>query len=180
MFAIAVMSTVLGRGLRVLQRAASPLELALLLLLAALITSVPLLAEQMIDRRRPGLLTNDGLRTGARGLVDRRFAVLAIFVLSGAAGLIYEVVWSRQLVLVFGNTTQAVSAILTGYFGGLAIGSVLGGRLVDRVRRPLRLYGVLELALVVVVLVTPLLFRGIEPSTAPATARSRSSRRSSP
>ena len=36
--------------------------------------------------------------------------VLAIFILSGAAGLMYEVVWSRQLVLVFGNTTQAVSA----------------------------------------------------------------------
>ena len=35
-------------------------------------------------------------------------SILAIFVLSGAAGLIYEIVWSRQLVLVFGNTTQAV------------------------------------------------------------------------
>ena len=44
--------------------------------------------------------------------------VLAIFVLSGAAGLIYEVVWSRQLVLVFGNTTQAVSTILTGSSAG--------------------------------------------------------------
>ena len=46
--------------------------------------------------------------------------VLAIFILSGAAGLMYEVVWSRQLVLVFGNTTQAVSTILTGFFGGMA------------------------------------------------------------
>ena len=55
--------------------------------------------------------------------------VLAIFILSGAAGLMYEVVWSRQLVLVFGNTTQAVSTILTGFFGGMAIGSVVGGRL---------------------------------------------------
>src|ERR671930_1799268 len=85
--------------------------------------------------------------------------VLAIFVLSGAAGLIYEVVWSRQLVLVFGNTTQAVSAILTGFFGGMAIGSVVGGRLADRVRNPLRLYGLLEVALVVVVIATPLTFR---------------------
>jgi spermidine synthase len=91
----------------------------------------------------------------------RRLAVVAIFVLSGAAGLMYEVVWSRQLVLVFGNTTQAVSAILTGYFGGLAIGAVLGGRLADRSRRPLRLYGLLEIALVAVVLMTPLLFRGL-------------------
>lgn len=88
-----------------------------------------------------------------------RIVVLAIFVLSGAAGLVYEVVWARQLVLVFGNTTQAVSAILTGFFGGMAIGSAVGGRIADRVRRPLRLYGALELALVVIVLLTPVTFR---------------------
>ena len=87
-----------------------------------------------------------------------RWAILAIFVVSGAAGLVYEIVWSRQLVLVFGNTTQAVSAILAGFFGGMAIGSVVGGRLADRVRSPLRLYGLIELVLVVVVLVTPLTF----------------------
>ena len=103
--------------------------------------------------------------------MQRSPAVVGIFVLSGAAGLIYEIVWSRQLVLVFGNTTQAVSAILTGFFGGMAIGAAIGGRVADRVRSPLRLYGFLELALVVVVLVTPLTFgliheayRGIYPS----------------
>jgi spermidine synthase len=89
----------------------------------------------------------------------RTVAVLAIFILSGAAGLIYEIVWSRQLVLVFGNTTQAVSAILTGFFGGMAIGAAVGGRIADRVRSPLRMYGILELVLVVVVLVTPISFR---------------------
>jgi spermidine synthase len=101
----------------------------------------------------------------------RNAAVIGIFVLSGAAGLIYEIVWSRQLVLVFGNTTQAVSAILTGFFGGMAIGAAVGGRIADRVRSPLRLYGLLELALVAVVLVTPLTFgliheayRGIYPA----------------
>src|SRR5947207_7822124 len=85
--------------------------------------------------------------------------ILVIFVLSGGAGLIYEVVWSRQLVLVFGNTTQAVSAILTGFFGGMAVGSFAGGRLADRVRSPLRLYGVIEVLLVGVVLATPVTFR---------------------
>ena len=85
--------------------------------------------------------------------------ILAIFVLSGAAGLMYEVVWSRQLVLVFGNTTQAVSTILTGFFGGMAIGSFVGGRIADRVRSPLRLYGAIELVLVAVVLATPVTFR---------------------
>ncbi len=87
-----------------------------------------------------------------------RLAIFAIFVLSGAAALIDEIVWSRQLVLVFGNTTQAVSAILTGFFGGLAIGSVVGGRLADRVANPMRMYGILELVLVVVVLLTPVSF----------------------
>ena len=103
--------------------------------------------------------------------MHRSAAVIGIFILSGAAGLIYEIVWSRQLVLVFGNTTQAVSAILTGFFGGMAIGAAIGGRIADRVRSPLRFYGLLEIALVVVVLVTPLTFglideayRGIYPS----------------
>ncbi len=85
--------------------------------------------------------------------------LLLLFVLSGAAGLIYEVVWARQLVLVFGNTSQAVSTILTGFFGGLAIGGAVGGRIADRVARPLRMYGVLELILVVIVVLTPLSFR---------------------
>jgi spermidine synthase len=91
--------------------------------------------------------------------VTRRPLILGVFVLSGAAALIDEIVWSRQLVLVFGNTTQAVSAILTGFFGGMAIGSAVGGRIADRVRSPLRMYGILELVLVAVVLVTPVSFR---------------------
>jgi spermidine synthase len=81
--------------------------------------------------------------------------------LSGFAGLVYEVVWARQLVLVFGNTTQAISAILTGFFGGMAIGSVVGGRLADRVRNPLRMYAILEFLVVVAVLLTPASFSGL-------------------
>lgn len=73
----------------------------------------------------------------------------------------YEVVWARQLVLVFGNTTQAVSAILTGFFAGMAVGSAGGGRIADRVREPLRLYGFLELALAGIALATPVLFAGV-------------------
>ncbi len=116
------------------------------------------------DRRDdPGALVDRVLKrlhqaTPSGGRLSRHGLVLIIFTLSGAAGLIYEVVWSRQLILVFGNTTQAVSAILTGFFGGMAIGSVFGGRLADWTRRSLRLYGLLELMLVVVVLFTPVTF----------------------
>jgi spermidine synthase len=88
-------------------------------------------------------------------------AILLIFLLSGFAGLVYEVVWARQLVLVFGNTTQSVSAILTGFFGGMAIGSVIGGRIADRVRSPLRMYAILELLVVVAVLATQFTFGGL-------------------
>src|ERR687898_1212374 len=109
-------------------------------------------------------------------MADPRVSITTLrllFVLSGAAGLIYEVVWARQLVLVFGNTSQAVSTILTGFFGGLAIGGFVGGRIADRMTRPLRLYGILELIVVAVVLLTPVsfrlideLYRGIYPSLA--------------
>jgi spermidine synthase len=122
----------------------------------------------MTDHARPSAPAVD--RTGRRRPVA---ALLVLFVLSGAAGLVYEVVWARQLVLVFGNTSQAVSTILTGFFGGLAIGGAVGGRLADRVARPLRMYGLLELAIVVVVILTPVSFhligeayRGIYPSLA--------------
>jgi spermidine synthase len=102
------------------------------------------------DKRAPAALTPAG-----------RKIVLLIFLLSGIAGLVYEVVWARELVLVFGNTTQAISAILTGFFAGMAVGSVVGGRLADRVRNPLRMYAILELLIVVVVLLTPATFRGL-------------------
>ena len=88
-------------------------------------------------------------------------AILLIFLLSGFAGLVYEVVWARQLVLVFGNTTQAISAILTGFFGGMALGSVIGGRIADRVRSPLRLYAILEMLVVVTVVLTQVTFGGL-------------------
>jgi spermidine synthase len=87
--------------------------------------------------------------------------VLALFVASGAAGLIYQVVWSRELVLVFGNTTQAVATIVTAFMAGLGFGSLVGGRLADTSRRPLRLYGVVELAVAAVAAALPFAFSGL-------------------
>jgi len=50
--------------------------------------------------------------------------VLACFFLSGAAGLIYEVVWARQLSLFLGITSFAHTAVITAYMAGLAAGSI--------------------------------------------------------
>src|SRR4029079_2090991 len=88
----------------------------------------------------------------------KRSLIPLLFILSGAAGLIFEVVWSRQLGLVFGNTTQSVSTILTGFFGGMALGSWIGGEKAAHAKRPLLLYGALEVVLAVIVLLTPLTF----------------------
>jgi spermidine synthase len=55
------------------------------------------------------------------------------FILSGATGLIYEVLWARMLGLVFGATTLAVSTVLAAFMSGLALGSALAGRVASRI-----------------------------------------------
>jgi spermidine synthase len=84
------------------------------------------------------------------------------FVLSGATGLIYEVLWARMLGLVFGATTLAVSTVLAAFMGGLALGSAVAGRLADRITRPLRVYGLIEIGVAVYALLVPLLFTVVD------------------
>src|SRR5919202_6828871 len=85
--------------------------------------------------------------------------IFACFVLSGATGLIYEVLWARMLGLVFGATTFAISTVLAAFMGGLALGSALAGRAGPKIRRPLRAYGLLEIGVAVYTLLVPALFR---------------------
>jgi spermidine synthase len=76
-----------------------------------------------------------------------RLAIYSLFFLSGLAGLLYEIVWGRQLVLIFGNTTHSLVAVLSAFFTGLALGSLLIGGIIDRVNDKylLKLYALLEL-----------------------------------
>ncbi|AGW91954.1 spermidine synthase [Ralstonia pickettii DTP0602] len=64
---------------------------------------------------------------------------------SGAAGLVYQVLWIRQLSLVVGVDVHAVTAAVSAFFAGLALGGWLFGRVADRHGNPLRLYAWLEL-----------------------------------
>lgn len=84
------------------------------------------------------------------------------FVLSGATGLIYEVLWARMLGLVFGATTLAVSTVLAAFMGGLALGSALAAKLAQRIRKPLSVYGLMEILIALYALLVPLLFRWID------------------
>ena len=89
---------------------------------------------------------------GADAVGRRRAAILALFLLSGASGLIYQVVWFRLLATVFGATVPAATTVLAAFMGGLALGSYLLGRYGDRSRRPLRLYAGYELGIAVTAL----------------------------
>src|SRR5215510_6057793 len=72
---------------------------------------------------------------------------IACFFLSGATSLVYQVVWLRMLVLIFGHTVQAVTTVLAAFMAGLALGSFLVGQRAGQVRNPLRAYGWLEIGI---------------------------------
>ncbi len=105
-----------------------------------------------------------GAATAPRSARASVFATLAFFFfLSGAAGLAYEVVWTRMLILVFGSTTFAVSTVLTAFMGGLALGGWLAGRYARRFRNPARVYGIMEIGIGLYALGVPLFFDALVP-----------------
>lgn len=85
------------------------------------------------------------------------WGVVACFVLSGFAALLYQTAWLRQFSLVFGTSELAVAAVLAAYMGGLAAGAAVAGRYLARVRRPVLVYGVLEGGIAIFALAVPLL-----------------------
>ena len=73
--------------------------------------------------------------------------ILLLFFFSGVTALIYEVIWSDYLTLIFGSTIQAQTVVLAVFMGGLALGNKLFGKFADRARRPLVIYGGIEIAI---------------------------------
>jgi spermidine synthase/MFS family permease len=70
--------------------------------------------------------------------------IAILFVVSGALGLMYQIVWFKYLSLFLGNTTYAQTIVLATFMGGLAIGAALWGRVADRTKNAFVLYGILE------------------------------------
>src|SRR5438552_3371853 len=85
-----------------------------------------------------------------------------IFFLSGATGLVYEVIWVRLTGLIFGNTSQAISTVLGAFMAGLALGSWKLGKKADRTDNPLRMYGLLEIGIGLSAALVPLIFRALD------------------
>lgn len=85
------------------------------------------------------------LRTSGSNRNDLRFgAYVSLFAVSGAAGLIYESIWSHYLKLFLGHASYSQTLVLVIFMGGMAIGAALAGRYGYRVRNMLRAYAVVE------------------------------------
>jgi len=78
---------------------------------------------------------------------------------TGAAGLVYQVVWQRYLVQLLGSDSLAVAIVLGVFLGGLSLGYLVCGRLTLRVNNVMRTYGVLEGVIGLWALGFPWLFR---------------------
>lgn len=70
-----------------------------------------------------------------------------LFILSGAAGLFYESVWSRYLGLFVGHNAYAQVIVLVIFLGGMAIGAMIVGRITHRIKEPLFGYAMIEFAI---------------------------------
>src|SRR5690348_14647782 len=89
--------------------------------------------------------------------------VFALFFFSGITGLVYEVVWTRMLTYVFGNTIFAVTTVLTAFMGGLALGSFGFGKMIDKWGLALKTYALLELGIGLSALALPFVLKSLTP-----------------
>ena len=70
-----------------------------------------------------------------------------LFLVSGAAALIYQVAWGRAFLPVFGGTTRSAAAVVSAFFLGMALGNWLGGRMASTRMVSLRRYALAEIAI---------------------------------
>lgn len=90
---------------------------------------------------------------------------LAAAVLSGAAALVYEVVWLRMLGLVVGHAVDALTAVLAAFMAGLALGAALFGRFAGRLRSPLATCAWLEGGVAAYAVLLPLALAALPPAS---------------
>ncbi len=89
--------------------------------------------------------------------------VFALFFVSGACGLVYEVAWSRIMQFIFGRGSLAVGIVLAAFMSGLAFGSYILGKYNDKAENPLRLYAFYEIGIGITALLATILLYGLIP-----------------
>lgn len=96
-------------------------------------------------------MTNETFKNNLKAIV------IIFFVITGATGLIYQIVWFKYLALFLGNTTYAQMIVLSAFLGGLAIGNYYFGKKADVLSNPLRFYAFFELTIGIYCLLYPTL-----------------------
>ncbi|MCI0489758.1 MAG: fused MFS/spermidine synthase, partial [Blastocatellia bacterium] len=102
----------------------------------------------------PRLRAQDAETFGRAQLVT----VLVGFALSGFVALSYEVIWSRVLALIIGSSVYAFSIMLMTFLIGLALGATFASRIVDRIRRPVFTFALIEIGVGITSLIGAYLF----------------------
>jgi spermidine synthase len=98
----------------------------------------------MSSRSRASLIAQKREK-GTATLMDAKRIAAALLFMSGAAALVYQVLWAKQLSIVVGVDIHAITIAVSAFFAGLGFGGLLIGRLADRLSRPVRFYAGLEL-----------------------------------
>src|SRR6185295_17503995 len=118
-----------------------------------------LLAVVVVTALAIALGTMSFAKGEARRSVDDRLRLM--FLASGCAALIYEVVWLHLLRLVIGASALSLGIVLASFMGGMFLGSLLFSRFVGRERSPLRVYAMLEIGIGVFGLAMPLILPAV-------------------
>ena len=92
-----------------------------------------------------------------------RALVPVCFFLSGAAGLALEVVWSKYLSLLLGNSVHGIATVVAAFLGGLGLGAALAGRRAAKLRNPLYGYAMLEGVVGILALASPFAYQAARP-----------------
>src|SRR3989441_1558524 len=92
---------------------------------------------------------NETTDQAANALTSGRYLplLLLLFVGSGCAALIYEIVWFQFLELVIGSSAISLGVLLGTFMGGMCLGSLLLPRLISRSHHPLKVYAMMELGI---------------------------------
>jgi len=96
-----------------------------------------------------------GNDTGAGARAGTRAIVYGLYFLSGATALVFEILWTRRFVVVFGNSTYAVSVVLAAFMAGLGLGGLIFGRIADRRRDSLYIFALIEGGIIIWALLIP-------------------------
>jgi spermidine synthase len=92
-----------------------------------------------------------------------RPVLLLLFIGSGCAALVYEVVWFQMLELFVGSSSMSMAVLLGTFMGGMCLGSFLMPRIISPAEHPLRVYALIELSIgaigLVLIVLMPLVGR---------------------